>query len=84
MKIQPDHLAALKALIAPIDTAERRAQYIEQRLSDKRYRWDLTYAAGHASSPQSATRFICDTLYSYLNDTHIDTALKSIVSPLAR
>ena len=84
MKIQPDHLAALRALIEPIDTAQRRAQYIEQGLTDKRYRWDLTYSAGHASNPQSATRFICDTLYPYMNDTHIDTALKAIVPPLTR
>jgi hypothetical protein len=83
MKIQAAHFQQLKTMIAPIDTAERRAQYIEQGLSDKRYRWDLTYSAGHASNPQSATRFICDTLYEYMNDTHIDTALKSIVPPLA-
>ena len=40
-------------------------------LSPMRYRWDLTYAAG-------LTKWICDNLYSYLNDDHIDTALRKI------
>ena len=41
----------------------------------KRWRWDLLYAAGKFM-PQ---HFVCDVLYQYLNDTHIDTALKNIV-----
>jgi len=38
----------------------------------KRFRWDLFHAAG-------GTKFACDTLYDYLNDDHIDTALRAIV-----
>ena len=82
MKIAPEHFATLVAKIAPLDTAERRDQYKAKGLTDKRYRWDLTYLAGHASNPDSCTRFICDVLYEYMNDTHIDTALRSIVKPL--
>lgn len=36
-----------------------------------RQRWDALYAAG-------LSRWICDNLYSYMNDTHIDTALRSL------
>lgn len=42
---------------------------------EKRLRWDCLYAAG-------LTPFICDNLYSYLNDDHIDTALKNIIKEL--
>jgi len=73
MKILPSHLAHMRAAIAPLDTIERRAAYAG--LSDKRYQWDLSYAAG-------LTRFFCDTLYSYCDDTHIQTALRNIVAPL--
>lgn len=30
----------------------------------------------------TSTRFICDTLYQYLDDRHINTALKSIIKEL--
>jgi hypothetical protein len=82
MKITNEHFATLSTMLAPLDTAERRAAYKAQNLTDKRYRWDLTYLAGHASKTDSCTRFICDALYSYLDDAHIDTALRSIVKPL--
>ena len=41
---------------------------------DMRYRWDLASAAG-------CTELMCQ-MYSYLNDSHIDTALKQIVPEL--
>lgn len=75
MKIHSEHFSALAAMVQPLDTPEKRAAYRAQNLTDKRYRWDLAYAAG-------CTRFICDALYSYLDDTHIDTALRAIVKPL--
>jgi len=31
----------------------------------------------------STTRWIVDTLYSYMNDDHIDTALRSVMKELA-
>lgn len=74
-KISGEHLAHLKAEIAPHDTAELRAAYKAANLTDKRYRWDLSYRAG-------LTSWICSNLYSYADDTHIDTALRSIVPNL--
>jgi hypothetical protein len=41
----------------------------------KRARWDLLYKAG-------LSKWICDNLYSYLNDEHIDTALRRIVAAI--
>ncbi len=75
MKIQPEHLAHMRQSIAPHDTDFHRSRYKAAGHSDKRYRWDLAYHAG-------LTTYICDVLYTYLNDTHIDTALKHLVRPL--
>ena len=47
--------------------AEGKAKDVEMRL-----RWDLLHAA-------KIDDFIIDTLYPYLNDTHIDTALRKIM-----
>ena len=75
MKMRTEHRDTLRDTIAPIDTPERRADYVKQGFSSMRYRWDLLYAA-------QASNWICSTLYPYLNDGHIDTALRSIVPPI--
>lgn len=75
MKMTPDHFAELKTAIEPLDTAERRAKYLAgdfpraERCKDlnMRYRWDLYWLARNPDHD------------SYLNDTHIDTALRRIV-----
>ena len=55
--------------------------YIEQcrtmELSEKRIRWDLLWEVPYAIR---APWF--DAVYKYLDDTHIDTALKVIVKKL--
>jgi len=43
----------------------------------KRFRWDLWNAAYRLN--KAALTWQCDCLYRYLNDTHIDTALKYYV-----
>lgn len=75
MKMTPEDAAALKTFITPYDTENNRVLYRTARLSDKRYQWDLVRHSG-------ALPFVCDTLYKYLNDSHIDTALRGIVKPL--
>jgi len=74
MKMHPEHLAFLKNAIAPKDTPARRAAY--QGLTSKRYRWDLLWSS-------ALSIWVSDNLYPYLNDTHIDTALRTIVKDLA-
>lgn len=78
MKITPKQLEHMRSAIAPLDTPAARQQYEAAKLSDKRYRWDLMYAAG-------LTRWTTEVLYpSGSNDTHIDTALRTIVPPLSK
>lgn len=76
MKIKPEHLAALQAMIQPVLERTPVAEYRKANptFSDKRIRWDYFHAAG-----KPALSLLCDTLYKYMNDTHMDTALKAIV-----
>lgn len=81
MKMKPDHYNHMKSAIASIDTAKvashKEALTHDARVKDleKRFRWDLC----HAAIPSS---WICDNLYSYLDDSHVDTALRSIIREL--
>jgi hypothetical protein len=78
MKIAPQDLQALREAVVPLDTAYRRDWYwlnraqLSRKSIDMRYRWDLLHLSKHSIIP----------LYSYLDDTHIDTALRAIVPPL--
>jgi hypothetical protein len=50
---------------------------------NKRYRWDLFWYAQRVANPFGpSTKWVCDVIYPYANDDHIDTALRSIVKPL--
>lgn len=71
MKMRGEHYAHLERAISPLDTEERRAKYRAYDFTAKRYRWDLLYQA-------KLSQWICDNLYPYLNDDHIDTALRKI------
>ena len=83
MKIKPEHLEEMRKFIAPIDTEERREQYRKgdfpraEAVKDlnKRYRWDLFNVSVSA-------KWVCNVLYKYSHDEHIETALRSIVKPL--
>lgn len=78
MKITSEHFTYMRQAIAAISPEQREA--IRESIShdprvkdtDMRFRWDLFYAA-------KLSRWACDNLYSYCNDTHIDSALKQIV-----
>lgn len=79
----PDALVAqLRATVAPLDTEDTRAGYLDGRYAksgavkdlDKRYRWDLFYAA---------RAWLLFDREDFL-DSHIDTALRAIVPPLKK
>jgi len=76
MKITPEDFATLKAMIQPVIERMPVSEYraANPTFSDKRIRWDYFHAAG-----LPALTFLCDVLYLYMNDTHMDTALKTIV-----
>lgn len=80
MKIKPEHYQHMLEAIRPL--APRLAEHREKLKGDprvkdieKRVRWDAFNAAG-------LTRWSCDTLYPYLNDDHIDTALRTIMKEI--
>jgi hypothetical protein len=75
MKIKPEHLAHMKSAFEKWDTDYYRSRYQAAGLSTRRYQWDLVRAAG-------LTQWLCDTLYPYANDEHIQTALNRLVKPL--
>jgi hypothetical protein len=85
MKITPTDRQAIRDLIAPLDTPERRAAYLAgdfpradrvQNL-DMRYRWDLLWAL-----PAEPRNTVMQTVWLYADDTNLDTALRSIVPAL--
>lgn len=90
MKVTPEHQAALRAEIEPLDTPERRTKYragdfprsdAVQDL-DKRYRWDLLWActaSGPVAYDTPVGKILSEGRYK---DAHLDTALRSIVAPL--
>ncbi len=81
LKASAETIEAVRAAIAPLDTAETRAAYLAgdfpraDRVKDldKRYRWDLYWAARAYD--------IGDV--DDMNDTHRDSMLRAIVPPLA-
>lgn len=80
MKIKPEHLQALVDAIKPLDTPERRAHYtsnVKAKDINKRYRWDLLYISKLKIGDGRGCEGL--PLYEYMNDVHIDTALRSIV-----
>lgn len=84
MKIKQEHYDYMKTVIDTFfnnnDMAFIIGQYETGQFSnaDKtkdlsmRFRWDIFHACG-------LTKFACDTLYSYMHDEHIDTALRNII-----
>ncbi len=76
MKIKLEHFEMLKK--ACDDVTDKAPGMLEQykRLgfSPKRYRWDILWASTVKSS------WISENLYPYMDDTHIDTALRNIVN----
>ena len=85
MKMLPEHLQTLRDAIALIPASEvlehQRNLRNDPRVKDqaKRMRWDLLYGAMRSNLPRG---WISNELYTYLDDSHIDTALKSICNEL--
>lgn len=75
MKIKPEHVEHIRQAVEKHDTAFHRSRYIAAGLSTTRYQWDLIRHAG-------LMPWLCDTLYQYANDTHIQTALNKVIKPL--
>ena len=82
MKITQSHYDHMRDAIATIPM-HTIAEYREDLKSDPRVRdldmrlrWDLLNAT-------VGSRWVCDNVYPYANDTHVDTALKRIMNSLS-
>lgn len=71
MKISKEHYKHLESAILPLMKEIPLSLYVEKGLSEKRYRWDLSYRA-------NLSTWICDNIYPYADDSHLDTALRQI------
>jgi len=71
VKITKEHYEQMALAMFGIHTEAKKTEYAQAGLSGKRYRWDMARNAG-------LMPFICDTLYKYCDDSHIDTALRQI------
>lgn len=77
-KLTPDHFAHLRAVIREAQAkqpTETRAKYEEVGMNAQRHRWDLFHCS-------KVVRYVCDHIYPYANDTHIDAALRAIVKEM--
>lgn len=75
LKIKPEHLDHMRQALAKWDTPFYRERYKAAGLSDMRFRGDALRAAG-------LMPWVCSDLYAYLNDEHIDSALRHLVKSL--
>lgn len=83
MKIKSEHLEVIQKAFR--DNASRIVQHFHYLKSDEctrkpkdiqmRLRWDILHFVLGAN-------WICDTLYPYLNDEHIDTALRAVMDKI--
>lgn len=80
MKMKPEDFAVLKQHIEAVVAASpgAAALYKAKGLTHLRYRWDLLYASKLKIGDGAGTKGELN-LYAYMNDTHIDTALRAIV-----
>ena len=84
MKMQKDHYLHLKVMIktavleAGKPVEEFAKAYQAAGHTAKRFRWDWLYAVPMVNRQEWFDRGI----YAYLNDDHIDTALRSICKEL--
>jgi hypothetical protein len=86
MKMTAEHQTALVRAITLLNTPTLQAEYRSGNFPrsasvkdlNKRYRWDLF----HMALQTSPNTDLLNELYDYLNDTHIETILRSAVNPL--
>lgn len=81
LKIKPEHYDTLeRAIRACMDARGGQdkldEQYARLGLSKQRLRWDTLRVT--LIEDTRGIAWICDTLYPYLNDDHIDSALRKI------
>ena len=81
MKINKHHFSLMEKSIN--EAMVKHSSTINSNyLTDKRKRWDLlrlaVFPSNYGNYQVNGITWICDNLYGYLDDSHIDTALKKI------
>lgn len=71
MKIKQEHIKYIQTAICKDGSAPYLQEYISNGLTAKRWRWDLLNRA-------NISKWICENIYPYANDDHIDSALRHI------
>ncbi len=77
MKMQSEHYEQLEQAVQRVQSenpTETVQSYLGRNFSILQFRWDLLYAA----VDKGYVNFDFDALYAYLDDSHIDTALRRI------
>ena len=72
MKIKDIDYKVLEQKVMAVHCDELLKRYKDGGLTEKRYRWDLI--------SYYALPFVCDVLYKYCDDGHIDTAMQRITN----
>lgn len=82
MKIRKNHLYAIQTAIEAVKPQILQAipSYKEAGFSMTRLMWDAFRLANVGGN--GTDRWICDELYPYMDDTHLDTALKRVFANL--
>lgn len=75
MKMKKEHFDYLKSQMLAYPHTPLLHDYLVTGLSEQRWRWDWMHRVPGLNT------WLCKNLYSYLNDDHIDTALKKISNP---
>lgn len=79
LKIKPEHYEKLRVACEDVlaKHPNARAEYAAKGLSPMRFRWDVLY--GTRIEGLTGNEWLCRTLYPYMNDEHMDSALRRIV-----
>lgn len=81
MKITNEDYKLLKQAIEPLMNEAVEKHYVDNNLSSMRMRWDVLYASKVKIGDDVGIQGDIN-LYAYMNDTHIDTALRTIFKEL--
>lgn len=80
LKVTEEHIQVLREELAPFLNGTTQAVYAEEGLSRTRYIWDALWSARRRSQ---RVRDTLDAIYTYGNDTHINSVLDMLAKERA-
>ena len=80
MKIKPEHYEYLKSAILGNSKVKTLPEFLAGQQPGKPRRTEAGWRHYLISATPGLTWWICDTLYPYMDDTHLDTALRKITA----